>query len=222
MNNINLLKTALSRETIFVLGLTLLGYCSVLSLEAGFAAYYKIYIGFIDIGMINIFENIMIRIFPPAFVAYLYALYGNVNISDRIAGLIGFIIAMVIGGYFSDELYSHLVYVFFFVVLFVFFIFFFKKINSVNASNLFFTMMLFLSLICLIFYLYGKHSAATQKEFNIFNYDNKKYAVLRVYSNSIIANEIINNTFSEHILYIPSNKAEIIELSPLQKIKIDK
>jgi magnesium-transporting ATPase (P-type) len=218
MNNINLLKTALSRETIFVLGLTLLGYCSVLSFEAGFAAHYKIYIGFIDIGMINIFENIMIRIFPPAFVAYLYALYGNVNISDRIARLIGFIIAMVILGYFSDELYSHLVYVFFFVVLFVFFIFFFKKINSVNASNLFFTMMLFLFLICAICYIYGKYFASAQKEFNLFNYDNKKYAVLRVYNNSIIANEIINDTFSEHILYIPSNRAEIIRLSPVQKI----
>lgn len=79
--------------------------------------------------------------------------------------------------------------------------------------------MLFLFLICGVFYLYGYYSALTKKEFNIFTLDNKKYAILRIYNNSIIANEIIHDAYSEHILYIPSNKVEIIDLFPLQNLE---
>lgn len=219
MNNLNLLKIILSNETVFVLGLTLFGYCSVLSYEAGFISYYKIYIGFIDIGIINIFENIMLRIFPPAVVAYLYASYGNEHISERICKLLGCIISLVLMGYLVDKFYF--VYLSFFATLFMFFLFLFRLIKSSNPKNIFFIMMLFLFLICGVFYLYGYYSALTKKEFNSFILDNKKYVILRIYNNSIIANEIINDTYSEHILYIPSNKVEIIDLFPLQKLEIN-
>lgn len=217
MNNVNLLKIVLSYETVFVLVLTLFGYCSVLSYEAGFIGYYKIYIGFIDIGIINIFENIILRIFPPALVAYLYVSYGNENISERICKLLGCILSLVFAGYLVDKFYF--VYLSFFVVLFVLLGFFFKIIKSSSPKNIFFIMMLFLFLICGVFYLYGYYSALTKKEFNIFTLDNKKYAILRIYNNSIIANEIIHDAYSEHILYIPSNKVEIIDLFPLQNLE---
>lgn len=220
MNNNKLLKVVLAKETIFVLGLTLLGYCSVFSLETGFASYYGFSIYFIDIGMINIFENIMVRIFPPAIAVYLYAIYGTEYMGGRIVKLIGIVVTFVVSGYFTHDLYSSLVYAVLFVFLFLFYIIFFnqtKKIN--NSSDLFFITVVAISSICIIFHFYGRYSASTVKEYNFFNYNNKTYAVLKIYNNSIIANEIINGSLSKNILYIPSNKTEIIELKPFQRIE---
>lgn len=225
MNNDKLLKTVLAKEAIIILGLTLLGYCSVFSLEAGFASFYGFSISFIDIGMINIFENIMLRIFPSATMAFLFILCDRITSSYKIANLvvkISLFVATIIVGYiaYNDNLlFAHIVNIVFFIFLSFSIIFFQIIINRTNASNLLVITFLFLFVIFSVFGFYGWCSASCTRYFNAFNYNNKSYVILKVYNNSIIANELINGTLSKNILYIPSNKAEIIELKPFQRIE---
>ncbi|WP_392551212.1 hypothetical protein RHO14_06875 [Orbus wheelerorum] len=231
-NNIFKLNHLLSTETFIIFFITIFSYFMVYSYEFGYAIYYNINIHFINISLFMFFHILLFNILFPFFCVIIIS-----YIFFKLSKLVKLKKSIQYEKYILD-----IIFLLFIILLSI------SKISKSAKLEIFlltFTNILTVLIFPIVYFTYVKDKANIEKlktyicicimyvfffvwigysnaklltTFDSFTFNNKLYAVIRIYNNTIIASEIIDNNLDKNLLYITDNLEKPLRL---EKITLD-
>lgn len=213
----NMTNYVLGKDAILLLILSAICYVSNMVYEYGYAFWFNYSYSLIYLDL-NILLTNFIKFWAIFFLVIIISIkkIGKKRIfSDLLSVLFGLIGASIAASYLNYQILSivHFGYFIFIVVTIQLFLYLANVLKRKNVMDLLYGLCMFVTFFSIVCFVFGAVSAKYQTNFESFNFNGKKYVLLKNYGGNFICKEYYDGKLQDGFVYISNSELGIVSFS---------